>query len=78
MATGYTGLGYLIAAHTAFCIPFAYLPIRARLESMDLTLETRRRRSLCHALEDLPAGHFALAVARHHCRIDAGLRHFAR
>ena len=22
--TGYTGLGYLIAAHTAFCIPFAY------------------------------------------------------
>ena len=37
--TGYSGLGYLIAAHTAFCIPFAYLPIRARLESMDLTLE---------------------------------------
>lgn len=40
VATGYSGLGYLIAAHTAFCIPFAYLPIRARLESMDLTLET--------------------------------------
>ena len=39
-ATGYTGLGYLIMAHTAFCIPFAYLPIRARLEDMDLTLET--------------------------------------
>ncbi|PDQ22344.1 spermidine/putrescine ABC transporter permease PotC [Mesorhizobium sanjuanii] len=37
--TGYSGLGYLIAAHTAFCIPFAYLPIRARLDSMDLTLE---------------------------------------
>src|SRR4051794_15955416 len=37
--TGYSGLGYLIAAHTAFCVPFAYLPIRARLESMDLTLE---------------------------------------
>ena len=37
--TGYSGLGYLIAAHSAFCIPFAYLPIRARLESMDLTLE---------------------------------------
>jgi spermidine/putrescine transport system permease protein len=37
--SGYSGLGYLIAAHTAFCIPFAYLPIRARLESMDLTLE---------------------------------------
>jgi spermidine/putrescine transport system permease protein len=37
--TGYSGLGYLIAAHAAFCIPFAYLPIRARLENMDLTLE---------------------------------------
>lgn len=37
--TGYSGLGYLILAHTAFCIPFAYLPIRARLEGMDLTLE---------------------------------------
>jgi spermidine/putrescine transport system permease protein len=38
--TGYTGLAYLIVAHTAFCIPFAYLPIRARLEGMDLALET--------------------------------------
>ena len=37
--TGYTGIGYIVAAHTAFCIPFAYLPIRARLENMDLTLE---------------------------------------
>lgn len=40
VATGYQGLGYLIAAHSAFCVPFAYLPIRARLEGMDLTLET--------------------------------------
>lgn len=39
VATGYTGMIYLIAAHTAFCIPFAYLPIRARLETMDMTLE---------------------------------------
>ena len=38
--TGYSGLGYLILAHSAFCIPFAYMPIRARLEGMDLTLET--------------------------------------
>ena len=37
--TGYTGIGYLLLAHTAFCIPFAYLPIRARLENMDMTLE---------------------------------------
>lgn len=38
--TGYTGLAYLMTAHTAFCIPFAYLPIRARLENMDSVLET--------------------------------------
>jgi spermidine/putrescine transport system permease protein len=38
-ATGISGIGYLIAAHTAFCIPFAYMPIRARLEDMDLSLE---------------------------------------
>ncbi len=37
--TGYTGMGYLVAAHTAFCIPFAYLPIRARLETLDPALE---------------------------------------
>lgn len=39
-ATDYHGMAYLIIAHTAFCIPFAYLPIRARLEGMDTTLET--------------------------------------
>jgi spermidine/putrescine transport system permease protein len=36
---GLHGLGYLITAHTVFCIPFAYMPIRARLEDMNLTLE---------------------------------------
>lgn len=49
-ATGYFGMGYLIAAHTAFCIPFAFMPIRARLEGMDMTLET--------ASADLYAGRF--------------------
>lgn len=39
VSTGYTGLAYLIVAHSAFCIPFAYLPIRARLQGMDLSLE---------------------------------------
>ncbi|WP_404422407.1 ABC transporter permease [Thalassospira australica] len=32
------GLISVIAAHTVFCIPFAYLPIRARLEGMDPSL----------------------------------------
>ena len=39
VATGYSWLLYLIIAHAAFCIPFAYLPIRARLQGMDLSLE---------------------------------------
>ena len=38
-ATGIYGIGYLVTAHIVFCIPFAYMPIRARLETMDLTLE---------------------------------------
>ena len=35
------GLGFpaLVIAHTTFCIPFAYLPIAARLSSMDPELE---------------------------------------
>ncbi|SOE17131.1 ABC-type spermidine/putrescine transport system permease subunit II [Hoeflea halophila] len=37
--TGLNGIGYLMMAHAAFCIPFAYMPIRARLETMTLTLE---------------------------------------
>lgn len=39
IATGYTGMWYLIIAHSAFCIPFAYMPVRARLQGMDLSLE---------------------------------------
>ncbi len=49
-ATGITGVGYLIAAHTCFCIPFAYMPIKARLEGMNLNLE--------HAAADLYASPF--------------------
>ncbi len=33
------GITKLMIAHTVFCIPFAYMPIRARLEDMDRTLE---------------------------------------
>lgn len=32
------GLGVMTAAHVAFCIPFAYLPIRARLTDMSPSL----------------------------------------
>ena len=43
VATGHNSMIYLIVAHTAFCMPFAYLPIRARLETMDNSLETAAR-----------------------------------
>jgi spermidine/putrescine transport system permease protein len=33
------GLGRVILAHIVFCIPFAFLPIRARLQGMDTALE---------------------------------------
>ena len=33
------GIYSIMIAHTVFCIPFAYMPIRARLEDMDQTLE---------------------------------------
>lgn len=33
------GLNTVLLAHIVFCIPFAYLPIRARLEGMDKTLK---------------------------------------
>ncbi|WP_151719039.1 ABC transporter permease [Gemmobacter serpentinus] len=44
------GLGAMILAHTAFCIPFAYLPIRARLEGMSRSYE--------EAAQDLYANRF--------------------
>jgi spermidine/putrescine transport system permease protein len=37
------GLGNVIIAHVTFCIPFAFMPIRARLDGMDTTLEQASR-----------------------------------
>lgn len=37
------GLGNIMIAHTVFCIPFAFMPIRARLQGMDVTLEQAAR-----------------------------------
>ncbi|HVI89080.1 MAG TPA: ABC transporter permease [Dongiaceae bacterium] len=37
--TDYYGVVYLVISHIVFCIPFAYMPLRARLEDMDLTYE---------------------------------------
>ena len=38
--TNYYGLGYLITAHAALCVPFVYVPIKARLDGMDLRMVT--------------------------------------
>jgi spermidine/putrescine transport system permease protein len=37
------GLGNVIIAHVTFCIPFAFMPIRARLEGMDTSMEQAAR-----------------------------------
>ncbi|RUT85795.1 MULTISPECIES: ABC transporter permease [unclassified Mesorhizobium] len=37
------GMVKLMIAHTTFCIPFAFLPIRARLQGMDFDLEEAAR-----------------------------------
>ncbi len=37
------GIGNVIIAHTTFCIPFAFMPIRARLVGMDTSLEQAAR-----------------------------------
>ncbi|HWT96324.1 MAG TPA: ABC transporter permease [Terriglobales bacterium] len=37
--TDYYSVVYLVVSHIVFCIPFAYMPLRARLEDMDLTFE---------------------------------------
>ena len=37
------GLGNIIIAHTVFCIPFAFMPIKAALEAMDPNLELAGR-----------------------------------
>jgi spermidine/putrescine transport system permease protein len=38
-----TGFGTILIAHITFCIPFAYLPIAARLEGIEATYEQAAR-----------------------------------
>lgn len=38
-----TGYGTILIAHVTFCIPFAYLPIAARLEGIEATFEQAAR-----------------------------------
>lgn len=48
------GMGTLVVAHTAFCIPYVYMMVRARLVGMD--------KSLTEAACDLGAGQFRAFV----------------
>lgn len=45
------GLGNVIIAHITFCIPFAFMPIRARLEGMDTSMEQAARDLYASELE---------------------------
>ncbi|CRX11958.1 Putrescine-binding periplasmic protein precursor [Pseudomonas aeruginosa] len=57
----------ILIAHIVFCIPFAYLPIRARLEGLDPRL--------AEAAADLYASPSAAADARRAVRGDARVHH---
>jgi len=37
------GLGNIVIAHAVFCIPFAFMPVRARLQDMDIAMEQAAR-----------------------------------
>ena len=72
------GIGNLIIAHTVFCIPFAYMPIRARLEDIDLTLDTAAADLYAPPWQRLPPHNFAAAAARHLLRHGARLHRLLR
>ena len=69
------GLGFpaLVIAHTTFCIPFAYLPIAARLISMDPALRGRRRRPLRPAVAAICVDHAATPGPRPDLGLAFGL-----
>jgi hypothetical protein len=71
------GLLTVVLAHTTFCIPFAYLPIRARLADMDPRWPRPRWTSTLPAPPP-SAGHPAAPVAGHPVGRDARLHHLAR
>lgn len=64
----------ILIAHIVFCIPFAYLPIRARLETGPAP-GGGRRRPLRLAVEGLLENHPAAADARRAVRGDARVHH---
>ena len=59
------GLGNIIIAHTVFCIPFAYLPIRARLDNLSPVYEEAAQDLYAERLADLPPGDLSPAGAGH-------------
>jgi spermidine/putrescine transport system permease protein len=60
--------------HTVFCIPFAYLPIRARLEGMNESYEEAAQDLYANRFRHLPPGDAAAAVAGRAGRLHPGLR----
>ena len=68
----------IILAHLVFCIPFAYMPIRARLEKSDLTLEGGGGGSLRHAVQRRSGIELCHCSCRNQFRRGAGLHRFVR
>ena len=62
-------LSILGSAHTVFCIPFAYLPISARLQGIDASYEEAAQDLFAESLEDVSVRFDANHVARN-CWLD--------
>ena len=73
-ATNVYGFGYLLLAHIVFCIPFAYMPIRAPFAGHGPDDGTSGCRPLCLTLEGFQACYIANDDPWNHCRRDAVLR----
>ena len=73
--TDHHGLIYLVLSHTAFCIPFAYLPIRRPAGRHGPDIGIGRLGPLCNTNSLLSSSHPAPFVAGNPGGCHVGIRH---
>ena len=71
--------GYLtiLMAHIAFCIPFAYMPISARMQGIEDTYEQAAMDLYATKRQAFTKILLPLMLARYHLRLYPGLHHLA-
>ena len=72
------GLPTVIVAHIMFCLSFVAVTVRARVLTLDRSLEEAARDLGAGALDHLPAGHLPADLPRRAGRRAAGLRDLGR